>query len=68
MRKIINFYLYSVVDSWGNFPSGVLNGNLFEPGSFSECFHIKRNGKPYETKYCIGKLMMKNVEAPSAAR
>lgn len=50
----------SVVDSWGNLPSGFLNGNSFEPGSFSECFQIERNGKQYKTQYCIGKLLMIN--------
>lgn len=44
----------SVIDSWGNFPSGVLQGNLFELGSFAECFHIDRDGKPFNTQYCIG--------------
>lgn len=43
-----------VGDSWGNFPSGILQGNLFELGSFRECFHIERDAKPYNTQYCIG--------------
>lgn len=43
-----------VVDSWGNFPSGILQGNRFELGSFPECFHIDRDGKLYNTQYCIG--------------
>lgn len=49
-----SFNACSVVDSWGNFPSGILQGNLYELGSFSECFHINRDGKPYNTQYCIG--------------
>lgn len=46
-----------VVDSWGNYPSGVRNGNVFDPGSFPECFHIKQNGIQYKTQYCIGQLI-----------
>ena len=55
-KKKLLFFLNLVVDSWGNFPSGVLNKNLHDLGSFSECFHIQRNGTPYETQYCIAKL------------
>lgn len=47
-----------VVDAWGKFPPGILIGNSFEPGSFSECFRIDRNGANYETQYCIGTLML----------
>lgn len=55
------FCVFSVVDAWGKFPSGILNANFFEPGSFSQCFHIERNGANYKTQYCIGQLI---VEAP----
>lgn len=53
-NDFIRFSAYSVVDSWGNVPSAILNGNLNDLGSFPECFHIERNGKPYKTQYCIG--------------
>lgn len=46
--------MYLVVDSWGNFPSGIFNGNIYDFGAFRECFHIERNGNPYKTQYCIG--------------
>lgn len=50
------FDLNSVVDAWGKIPSGILDGNLIELGSFSECFHIERNNEPYKSKYCTAKL------------
>lgn len=45
-----------VVDSWGNFPSALGNKNDCDPGSFTECFNIERNGMQYETQYCLGQL------------
>lgn len=51
-------YLYTVVDAWGKLPSGILSGNSFEPGSFSQCFHIERDGIEYKTQYCVGTLMV----------
>lgn len=51
-----------VVDAWGKLPSGLLNQNFFDPGSFSECFHIVRNGRNYKTKYCIGQLILQSTE------
>lgn len=42
-----------VLDSWGKLPSGILNGNGFEFGSFSQCFDIDKNGEQYKTKYCL---------------
>lgn len=42
-----------VVGSWGNFPTGLQNGKVFEPGLFSECFHIEQNGESYKTQYCV---------------
>ena len=56
-----------VVDSYGKYPAGVLNGNYYGFGSFSECFHIERNGVPYETQYCIAKVVTKDVENPNKA-
>ncbi|XP_031639007.1 nose resistant to fluoxetine protein 6-like [Contarinia nasturtii] len=45
-----------IVDSWGKIPSGLLNGNFYELGEFSQCLNIDRNGKRYETQYCLGQL------------
>lgn len=45
-----------VVDAWGKAPSSVLEGNFFELGGFSECFHIERNNSHYESKYCMGQF------------
>lgn len=46
------------MDSWGKIPSGVLSGNIYELGAFSQCFHIERENKPYETQYCSGQLLL----------
>ena len=51
-------FVRSVVDAWGKFPPGILMGNSFEPGLFSECFHIDQNGVNYKTQYCIATLMV----------
>lgn len=40
-------------------PSGILDGNLYEFGAFSECFNIKRNNELYDSKYCMGQVMIK---------
>lgn len=48
---------FSVIDSWGTIPSGVLSGNHYDFGEFSQCFNIKRNGKIMKTQYCMGKLV-----------
>lgn len=47
----------AVVDAWGKLPSGILDGNLYELGAFSECFHIIRNGETYKARYCMGQLV-----------
>lgn len=50
------------MDSWGNFPSGLfhpMSGNYFDLGSFSQCFHITRDGNAYKTQYCIGQLKLR---------
>lgn len=48
----------SVADAWGKLPSGILEGNLFDLGSFSECLHIDRNGELYQTKYCLAEMQL----------
>lgn len=57
-----------VVDSWGKLPSGVLSGNFYEFGAFSQCFDIKRNDELYKTKYCLGQLALdwKGVPGPKS--
>lgn len=47
----------SVADSWGRLPSGLMSGNFFDLGAFSQCFHIERNGMNYKTQYCIAQLV-----------
>lgn len=54
-------FSHLVVDAWGKFPSGILEGNLFELGSFQECFHIERDDEPYDTKYCLAELKLKST-------
>lgn len=51
-----------LVDSWGKIPSAVFSGNSFEFGGFSECFHIERDQKSYDTKYCLGNLIL-NIDS-----
>lgn len=51
-----------VVDAWGKFPSGIMNGNFFDLGSFPQCFHIKQNEMLYKTQYCIGQIIFKPKE------
>lgn len=48
-----------VVDSWGKFPSGILDGNVHEFGSFLECLNIEQGGKKYETQYCLAQITAK---------
>ena len=52
-----------VVDSWANAMFGILSGNLPEFGSFSDCFHIERNGQRLQTQYCLGLLIENNIES-----
>lgn len=47
-----------VIDAWGHMPSGILNGISIEYGSFSQCFHIVRNGTEYKTQYCTASVMI----------
>lgn len=47
-----------MIDAWGKFPSGLMEGNFYEFGAFSECFHIERETELYETKYCMGQLVL----------
>lgn len=57
IRNLIWFEIISpVLDSWGKFPSGMMSGNFFDFGAFSQCFHIKHNGINYKTQYCIGQF------------
>lgn len=53
------------MDSWGKIPSGILEGNLYELGSFTECLNIKWNNKPYDSKYCLGAIKLKKGEKRS---
>lgn len=50
------------MDSWGKFPSGIQRSNVYELGSFSQCFHIERNGIGYQTQYCLAQFEYKSKE------
>lgn len=65
-NSTLTIRVFSVADAWGKFPSGLLNSNFFESGSFSECLHIERNGANYETQYCIGQLIYETPEQRKA--
>lgn len=45
-----------ILDSWGKIPAGIMSGNYFDLGAFSQCFHIKQNDTHYPTQYCIGQF------------
>ena len=51
-----------VVDAWGKVPSAFFDGNFYELGGFEECLSIKRDNQPYETKYCLGVIIIKEDE------
>lgn len=57
----LKFVWCSVLDAWGKFPPGILNRNFFDPGSFSECFRVVRNGRRYKTRYCFGQLLLQST-------
>ncbi|XP_055303304.1 O-acyltransferase like protein-like isoform X2 [Sitodiplosis mosellana] len=46
-----------IVDAWGKMPSGILNGNLYDLGAFSQCLHIERNEEVYRTQYCMAHVI-----------
>lgn len=35
----------------------MFDGNFYDFGAFSECFHIERNMELYPTKYCMGQVV-----------
>lgn len=47
-----------VIDAWGKLPSEIFEGNLYELGGFSECFHIENQGELYKTQYCLANLIV----------
>lgn len=61
------FFELIVVDSWGKIPSGVLQGNLYGLGSFSECLNIQRNNEKYQSQYCLATITtnLKELLAPT---
>lgn len=48
-----------MIDSWGKIPSGILEGNVHELGSFTECLNLKRDGLKYESQYCMATITAK---------
>lgn len=57
---IFDFLL--VFDAGGKTPSGIMNGNFMEFGSYAQCFNVKRNERVYETQYCLGHLTFHSHE------
>lgn len=47
-----------VLDTWGKFPSGILSGNMYEFGEFTECFRIERKQEHFGTRYCLAQLLV----------
>lgn len=62
----MKFCSFLVADAWGKFPPGIYRYNFFDPGSFSECLHIERDGEKYKTQYCIGQLIYETAEQRKA--
>lgn len=56
----------TVVDAFGTMPSGILSGNLYDFGAFSQCLHIKRNEEIYKTQYCMAHVIFDLEEFISA--
>lgn len=46
-----SFWARQMRDSWGNLPSGIFSGNLYDFGSFDQCINFK-----HETKE-VGKIL-----------
>lgn len=53
---LMNFLIYfvQVFDSSTKFPSGVLEGGVFDLGNFDECLNV--NGSNVKGKYCLGTI------------
>ncbi|KAB0798817.1 hypothetical protein PPYR_06697 [Photinus pyralis] len=49
-----------MLDAHGKIPSGILDGNFFELGSFDECINIDE-GHLLAGKYCIGKFALSDT-------
>lgn len=52
--------LILVLDSWGKIPSGILSGNNYDFGAFSQCFDIMRENIGYGTQYCLANIVIIN--------
>lgn len=53
-----------VADAWGKIPSGILQGNFFEFGSYDQCLAIKHDTEiaeigTFKGQYCLAKLGFK---------
>lgn len=49
------------MDAWGKLSSGILSGHFYEFGAFTQCFDIERNGKTYETQYCLAEILVQET-------
>lgn len=47
-----------MVDAWGKLPSGFFDGNMYDLGSFNECFDLQRGNEKYSSKYCTARLAL----------
>lgn len=54
------FRFVLVFDAWAKMPSGIINGNFMDFGSYAQCFDVKRNERVYETQYCLGHLTFRS--------
>lgn len=53
---------YTVFDSWGKLPSGILDGNVYSFGNFDECLSVQRPPSSadglseFQTQYCLAEV------------
>lgn len=60
--KQFDEWAMKMLDSWGKFPSAFLDGNLNDLGGFRECLNIELNDSLYESKYCVGEILLEKDE------
>lgn len=63
IRKCNKVVVFSVYDSWGHFPSGILSGNEYDFGYFDECSVVDMS-----TQYCLVEVKISMILKPEILR
>lgn len=54
------FNIFSVADSWGKIPSGMLSGNFYQYGNFDQCLvsmhESSINNAKFKGQYCLSQI------------